>query len=523
MSCMSEQAPSQYWLDQLTDDIIRQHPEGKLVVSSGHSPSGVYHIGTLREIMTANLIAWSLRQRGREAVHLDVIDDFDAFRKIPSGVSDDYKQYIGVPLVKVPDPFGCNHSSYGDHFVTQLYDSLDKLGVKPDQVLRGHELYASGQMAESVMTALDKLSEARRILTEVGGRELDENWAPAQILSDSGNLREWKFAGWSKEAKSVKWTDRDGNSGEVSLADEPGRIKLDWRLDWPARWAKFGVDVEPFGRDHATKGGSYDTGKVLVKEIFGGQAPYPVPYEFVNMVGETKKMSKSAGNVVTPADLLDVVPAEVLRYMFAKPRPGRTINFEPGIGLAKLFDDYTKDKLTHLNKAAVADENALVYAMLNPDQEEVSGVPFAHFVQVYQAASGDLVKIKALLERTGYSVSDALIKRESEFVSNWLAKFAPEDVKFTVQEKLPQVELSDGQQKFLDALADKAEAASSELDGEGMHEAIYAAKDEAGLQPADAFRAIYRVVLDKDSGPKAGWFLASLDRGWLVKRLRRQA
>jgi lysyl-tRNA synthetase class 1 len=517
---MSESS-SQYWLDQLTDDIIQKYPEGKLVVSSGHSPSGVYHIGTLREVLTANLIAWSLRQKGREAIHLDVIDDFDAFRKVPAGVSEDYKQYIGVPLVKVPDPFGCDHASYGEHFVAQLYDSLDLLGVKPDQVLHGFELYQSGEMAGSVEMALNKLAEARQVLVEVGGRELDENWAPVQVLSDAGNLREWRFAGWDKAAKTVQWTDKQGQSGEVSLTDEPGRIKLDWRLDWPARWAKFDVTVEPFGRDHATKGGSYDTGKELVKAIFDGAAPYPVPYEFVNLVGETKKMSKSAGNVVTPADLLEVVPAEVLRYMFAKPRPGRTINFEPGIGLARLFDDYTRDKLAHLNHEPVADENALVYATSGSDQEEVSGVPFAHFVQVYQAASGKPDRVKDLLERTGYKVSDNVTAKESSFVANWLAKFAPEDVKFTVQEELPQVEVTEAQQKFLDALADKVQEA--ELDGQAMHEAIYAAKDEAELQPSEAFKALYRVILAKDYGPKAGWFLAALDRDWLVKRLRRQA
>jgi lysyl-tRNA synthetase class 1 len=55
-------------------------------------------------------------------------------------------------------------------------------------------------------------------------------------------------------------------------------------------------------------------------------------------------------------------------------------------------------------------------------------------------------------------------------------------------------------------------------DGQAMHEAIYAALTAAEIKPGEAFKAIYRVILGQDSGPKAGWFLASLDREWLIKR-----
>ncbi len=48
-----------------------------------------------------------------------------------------------------------------------------------------------------------------------------------------------------------------------------GGGKLTWRVDWPARWAVLGVTVEPLGKDHASRGGSYDTGKRIVREIYG--------------------------------------------------------------------------------------------------------------------------------------------------------------------------------------------------------------------------------------------------------------
>jgi lysyl-tRNA synthetase class 1 len=91
-------------------------------------------------------------------------------------------------------------------------------------------------------------------------------------------------------------------------------------------------------------------------------------------------------------------------------------------------------------------------------------------------------------------------------------------VKFEVQDTLPNVELSDEQRVFLHKLADTIEA-EKDLSGQGMHDAIYAAAVSADLKPARAFEAVYRVILNQEKGPKAGWFLASLDRDWLIRRL----
>ncbi|HSX01470.1 MAG TPA: hypothetical protein VLF67_04495, partial [Candidatus Saccharimonas sp.] len=137
---MNQTAPAD-WLAQVVEQINRERPEGELIVASGHSPSGVYHVGTLREIMTANAIAWALRRSGREARHLDFVDDFDAFRKVPADVPEEWKQYIGVPLVMVPDPWGDCHESYGAHRMQTLTDGLEALGCVPDETVYGYRNY----------------------------------------------------------------------------------------------------------------------------------------------------------------------------------------------------------------------------------------------------------------------------------------------------------------------------------------------------------------------------------------------
>jgi lysyl-tRNA synthetase class 1 len=106
-----------------------------------------------------------------------------------------------------------------------------------------------------------------------------------------------------------------------------------------------------------------------------------------------------------------------------------------------------------------------------------------------------------------------------EDARRWLATYAPDHYRFQVQPMLPAVNLSPGQRDFLTRLG----AIIGERErwvGEELHERIHALKTEMGLPSRDAFAAIYLVFLGKPSGPQAGWFLAALDRGFVLARLR---
>jgi lysyl-tRNA synthetase class 1 len=513
-----KEAGSNYWLDQVAAKAMELYPEGEIVVESGHAPSGYYHIGTLREILTASAIAWRINKAGRKAIHIDFVDDVDALRKVPAGVPEEWGKYVGRPLYIVPDPTG-KHESWSAWLTSGLYAALEQMGLQPE-VRYAHIEYPKGTFARYIEMALEQMEKGRSIISELSKRELPEDWSPVQILSDSGSLREWEFEGWDKDKGVVKWRDRDGQTGEVSYKD--GRVKLDWRFDWPARWMELNVAVEPFGRDHASSGGSYDTGARIITEIFGGKPPMPVPYDFINRVGETKKMSKSAGDVVTVEGALEIMPPEIVRYFVLRSMPSRMLKFDEGLGLYNLVDEFAKVQQAVAAGEHPEFEQAYLVAVAQTVQQTISSVPFGHLVQSYQAARRDVERTLEMLERSGYKAAVAgerdVIVRELKFVTNWLDKYAPESVKFQLQDKLPEVELTQEQQAFLGTLASAVE--QDELSAQGMHDAVYAAAEASKLKPGQAFVSIYRVVLGKDSGPKAGWFLSELDRSWLVARLR---
>ena len=105
----------------------------------------------------------------------------------------------------------------------------------------------------------------------------------------------------------------------------------------------------------------------------------------------------------------------------------------------------------------------------------------------------------------------------------WLDTYAPNFVKFKVQEKsVPNLPLTPEQDKFLAELADIMETTEFS-DATALHDAMYEILEAQGLKPQKGFQAIYKMILGQKQGPRAASFLLSLDKDFVVKRLRQEA
>jgi len=508
------------WLNSIVEELLRLHPDGEIMVSSGVSPSGKYHLGTLREIMTAEVIAKELRFRGRQARHLHVSDDLDVFRKIPAGLPEDYQKYLGMPLCDIPAPDGSDRS-YADYYLSDLDEAAAKLHLEME-IVRAHEKYRSGFFVPAIEKALGSIDTIKKILADISGRDLDEHWSPIQIIED-GYLKNRKFININTDTKELTYESSEGQQKVTSYAH--GEVKLNWRIDWPARWWLLNVAAEPFGRDHATKGGSYDTGAVIAEQVFNVKAPVPVPYHFVNRTGETKKMSKSAGDTITASELLKILPPELVWYFLLKSSPDKQLFFDAGPTLIKLFDECSE----LLAKPDKSDQEAQLVRLITAEgvTPTVSRIPFSHLVASYQAALKDADKTLAIIRRTEHAATvdedEAIIREELKFIDEWLTQWAPEDVKFELAESVNKSAFSEAQIAYLHNLAAQIEQAPDDADGEWFHKTIYDYKDSSGLSGKELFTTLYQAIIGKDSGPRAGWFLSILPREWLIKRLKLEA
>jgi lysyl-tRNA synthetase class 1 len=503
------------WLDNIVDELIARRPEGEILIESGGSPSGEYHLGHMRELVICDAILLELRKRGRKARHIYFVDDLDALRKVPVNIPKDYEKYLGRPLCDIPSPEG--NKSYADYFVEGLSKGCESLGVEVEFVY-AHDKYRSGFLTEAIEKSLDNVEQIKDILQSVSNRKLGADWSPIQV-NEEGYLKKRRFLGIDKASKTLEYEDKNDKVQSISYAK--GEVKLDWRIDWPARWWLLDVAVEPFGRDHASAGGSYDTGEQIVEKIFGGKAPVPVKYDFINLFGDTKKMSASKGTGLSASEAAAIIPSEVMRYFILNAPPNKLLHFDPIGGLTRLMDDFAA-LLAKPDKDER--EKRLIEICENGVESVVSSVPFSHLVASYQSALNDSEKTLEVIARTEHALNvkeqRETILKEMKFIDNWLKKWAPEDVKFQILEKVNEADFSAEEREYLHALADKIEAGPDEPDAEWLHKAIYDFKDHMGLEPKQLFQTLYKALIGKNSGPRAGWFLSTLPREWLIKRLR---
>src|SRR6266498_135896 len=120
------------WLNEIVERTMAQYPSGEIIVSSGVSPSGKYHLGTLREILTAEGVMRELRRSGRTSRHLHIVDDHDVFRKVPVGLPEDFAQYLGKPLSDVPSPHG--EGTYADYYLSDMMQAAKKLHLEMEVI-----------------------------------------------------------------------------------------------------------------------------------------------------------------------------------------------------------------------------------------------------------------------------------------------------------------------------------------------------------------------------------------------------
>jgi lysyl-tRNA synthetase class 1 len=508
------------WLNKVVDELLARHPDGEILIESGGSPSGTYHLGHMRELIICDAILLELTKRGRTAKHVYFVDDLDALRKVPANVPEAYKKYLGIPICDVPAPDG-SEQSYADYFLNGLEQACEDLGVEVT-LIRSHEKYRSGYFVPGIEHCLEKVDVIRQALENVSNRKLPPNWTPIQVM-DGEYLKNREFIDIDTKTKIIQYKNPQDEIKSVQY--EKGEVKLDWRLDWPSRWWLMKVNVEPFGREHASAGGSYDTGKRLMKDVYGAEAPLPVPYDSIHMAGDTKKMSASKGTALSANEGLELLPAETIRYFMLRNPLNRPIYFDPVNGVMQLMDDFAA--LAAKPDRTDSEEQLLYICTRGVSKKTVSRIPFSHLVASYQAALKDTDKTLEIIRRTehaGVVDEDAdIIKAELKFIDAWLAKRAPEEVKFALQDTIDPAQFSEAEKQFMSHLAEKIEQAPEDADGDWFHKAIYEFKSSSGLEPKELFNTLYRALISKTSGPRAGWFLSILPRDWLVSRLRLEA
>lgn len=522
------------WVDVIAEDVLASRPDDRYVINDAKSPSGPIHIGSLRGVVLHDCVARALWDAGREGRFLFGFDDYDPFDSRPAAVPTEFDRYLGMPLSEVPSPGG-GSESFGRHYGRGFMEVWTRIGANP-QVYWTSEMYKSGRFNEAIRIALDRADELIQIDREISGSQKAERHPVQPVCEDCGRIGTTVVTGWDGREVAyecrpdkVQWAQGCGHRGRRSPFD--GGSKLQYIVEWAAKWRILGVTIEGAGKDHMTRGGSHDRASAIVERVFNYPTPYPIPYEFFLVGG--RKMSSSRGLGTTAAEIVEILRPELARFLLVRPHYRQQINFDPaGETIPNLYDEYDRAAAAHFGEVEAktpAEADALrdasrsfYFGRTHGEQPRCSRMRFSKVAYIMQMPTVDLMEEAAKEKGAPLTEADRTeLRHRMEDARRWLRAYAPDHYRFEVQATLPPVRFRTPQREFLARLAEVF--AEQEWSGDTLHTRIHALKTELGLPPKEAFGAIYLAFLGKESGPQAGWFLAALDRRFVLERLREAA
>lgn len=485
-----------FWADK-----ILEKRKSKEWINDAWTPSGIVHMGGLKGPVIHDTLFRIIKEQGREVKFTFGFDDMDPIDGLPSNLLKSHEQYLGVPIFVVPSPDG--KGSFGEFYGNKMRSLFDQLGINAEIYLAS-DYYKKGVYNKAIKHVLDNADKVRKVYEGMYKKPVSKDWYPLQVICPNcGKLGTTKVTGWDgKEVQFeclenlVKWAKGCSTKGKISPFD--GNAKMPWKVEWAAKWWTFGVTIEGAGKDHASAGGSYDIAIKICEDVFNSKPPLKLPYEFFLWNG--KKMASSKGIGLTGEELLEVIPPEVCRFLMIKTEPNTAVEFNPNQNLIipKLYDDY--------QKAAVGRERAFELSQIDKSKSPSLKASFNNLAGWVQMPNARPMIKKYQMESW------------FPYAKVWIARYAPEEMKFSLQEKLPEQtkNLTDKQREYLKMVLSKM---NKEWIPEEFQQNLYSWAKEIGISSTEAFQAIYISLLGKDYGPKAAWIILE-NKDFVKKRFQ---
>lgn len=525
-----------HWSDEIAQEIIRRNPDKEeYVCAAGISPSGSIHIGNFRDVATPLFVVKSLKKRGKQARLLISWDEFDRCRKIPVNVQavvgDSYDKYIGCPYVDIPDPWGC-HKNYAEHFEEEFLNGIAPFGIQLD-CRHQADMYRSGKYVDNVITAIRKRGEIFEILDSFKTKDMSKSeeerraehdaekavYSPVSIFCPECHTDFTTITSFSEDGTEADFTCRCGHTGHFNFL-ENFNCKLGWKVDWAMRWGYEGVDFEPGGKDHSAPTGSYNNSKLIAKKIFGHDAPIYQGYEFIGIKGMTGKMSSSSGLNLTPDTLLKLYQPEVLLWLYAKTDPAKAFDICFDDGILRQYFEFDK-MLTDVREGKASELIADIMDLCSIEGNHIETVPMGLLVQLGSIVNFNVPMLETVFEKIGTPYKAEQFADRLDRAKYWLEQCAPDQVNRLRKTRNFEVfeALNDDEKREIALLHEYIAKGGYTLDE--LNTQLYAIpkqvfgedrtdKELKGLQ-GTFFKNVYRLLIDKERGPRLYLFLYAID------------
>jgi lysyl-tRNA synthetase class 1 len=502
---------SKAWPYEEARKILKRYPDGpgerEILFETGYGPSGLPHLGTFQEVARTLMVRHALSEMVDWPSRLIAFsDDMDGMRKVPPGVphQDMMHAHLDQPLSRVPDPYGCGHESYAAHNNNLLRQFLD--GFEFDyEFLSSTDCYRSGRFDDVLREVLRRFDDIMGVMLPTLREERRKTYSPVLPVSRvDGKVLQVPIEVVDADAGTVRYVEpATGESVEQSIL--AGGAKLQWKVDWAARWVALGVDYEMAGKDHID--GVVQSGRIA--RILGARPPEGFNYElFLDENGE--KISKTKGNGVTIDEWLTYAPRESLAfYIYRDPKKAKQLSF--GI-IPKAVDEYYQflaaypgqewekrlgNPVHHVHAGDVPDVTLPVSFALLLNIASMPGVADRETIWSF------LHRYKPELSPENSPALDRLVRHAVEYGSRFVAP--------SLRRRPPTGEEAEALRELDSVLAgqegvDHGDEDAAVLLQNHVYEIGKARYGKERLR--DWFKALYETLLGSEQGPRMGSFFA---------------
>ena len=480
---------------------LKRTGKKEALFETGYGPSGLPHIGTFGEVARTTMVRTAFRLLTRDEIPTRLLafsDDMDGMRKIPENVPDRaaLEPYLQRPLTAVPNPFGGDYPSFGDHNNAMLRRFLDTFGFNYE-FASATDYYTSGKFDAALIKAAEKYDDIMGVMLPSLGAERQATYSIfLPISSQSGRVLYVPMKDVNAKAGTVTFADEDGT--DITLPITGGKVKLQWKPDFGMRWSALGVDFEMFGKDHQTNAPIYDR----ICQILGGVAPEHYVYElFLDELGQ--KISKSKGNGLTIDEWLAYASPESLAlYMFQKPRVAKRLYFDV---IPRAVDEYYQFVAAYAEQDSAARlENPAFH--IHTGHPPVLDMPVSFGLLLNLASASNAHEPSVV-----WSYLSRRLPNETPQSNPELDRLVRYAVRYFQDEVLPTKKFRAPTEKERAALADLAAQFEGQdaLGAKELQDIVYAVGNAHHFDPLrDWFGAIYEVLLGAEQGPRFGSFVA---------------
>lgn len=423
-----------FWADKVAQEIIDSGNYRPFWVDDMKTPSGRVHVGALLGVVIHDLVYRALKDAGVDAKYTYVFENHDPMDDIPSYLPrDKFEKYLGMPLFAIPSPVE-GYKDFAEYYAYEFKEAFNAIGSHPE-ILWTKDLYTSGKMNPGIKNVLDNALEIRKIYQEMYKKEIAEDWYPFQVYCEScGKVSTTRVYNWDGECvhyrcpvDATTWTKGCGYEGKTSPYSTESEMKgkMPWKVEWAAKWQAIGVTIEGAGKDHMSKGGSHDLASLVAERVLKYPVPYPVGYEFMLIGG--KKMSSSKGRGFAAADIVTILPPELVRFLIVKMNIHQQTNFDPGEGdtIPRLFDEYQEYAKHYFENKK--DDEARIFELSQIDGiKKPLDIRFSTLAQWVQ------------MPNMQQEISEKGLEDWAKYARVWVERFAPDSDKFTIRETLPK-------------------------------------------------------------------------------------